>query len=268
MTLSAKLARYSLWLSLALVAWFAIAAFGPKFGLFSWKIGFGVMTAGWGIRLIAVAALVAVIALIATLLKPPRTGWVRALIALLIPAAFFGALASVQATAESVPPIHDVTTDLADPPMFSPATMATREAADANPIIDFQTKLGTSKMYATGRFAAVADKTKAQLITAAFPELHPVTMAVDPRDALAVAAAAMNKEGLHDVAIDEATSTVSGYAEILLYGFRDDVIARVRPDKAGGSVVDFRSTSRVGISDLGVNAKRVEALIKDVEAGK
>ena len=44
-------------------------------------------------------------------------------------------------------------------------------------------------------------------------------------------------------------------------GFEDDVIVRVRPDE-GGTRVDVRSISRVGRSDLGKNAARIEAYFK------
>ena len=42
----------------------------------------------------------------------------------------------------------------------------------------------------------------------------------------------------------------------LLFGFKDDVVIRVT-SQADGSRVDVRSLSRVGGSDFGVNAKRV-----------
>ena len=43
---------------------------------------------------------------------------------------------------------------------------------------------------------------------------------------------------------------------------------RVRPDpaRAGGSIVDLRSISRVGGSDVGVNAKRIRAFLADLQA--
>jgi len=44
-------------------------------------------------------------------------------------------------------------------------------------------------------------------------------------------------------------------AETRWFGFRDDVVARI-----GANQIDFRSVSRVGQSDLGANAKRIEAL--------
>ena len=45
-------------------------------------------------------------------------------------------------------------------------------------------------------------------------------------------------------------------------GFRDDIVIRIRPD-GSGSKVDIRSKSRVGRSDLGVNARRIRELIDE-----
>ncbi len=48
-------------------------------------------------------------------------------------------------------------------------------------------------------------------------------------------------------------------AETFWFGFKDDVVIRVRPVADGGSSrIDVRSISRVGLSDLGANAKRIE----------
>ena len=57
----------------------------------------------------------------------------------------------------------------------------------------------------------------------------------------------------------EATDTT------LLFGFKDDVVIRVRP-QAQGSIIDVRSLSRVGGSDFGTNAKRIRAFLRKVAA--
>jgi hypothetical protein len=45
--------------------------------------------------------------------------------------------------------------------------------------------------------------------------------------------------------------------------FKDDVVLRIVPTQDGaGSRVDMRSTSRIGVSDLGVNAKRIRAFLQ------
>ncbi|CAN0605452.1 unnamed protein product, partial [Ectocarpus sp. 12 AP-2014] len=54
-----------------------------------------------------------------------------------------------------------------------------------------------------------------------------------------------------------------------IMNFRDDVVIRVRTNE-NGSLVDLRSVSRVGISDLGANAARIERFataFKDAAAG-
>ena len=40
---------------------------------------------------------------------------------------------------------------------------------------------------------------------------------------------------------------------------------RVRPAPGGGSLVDMRSISRVGGSDVGMNAKRIRAFLADLQ---
>jgi len=44
--------------------------------------------------------------------------------------------------------------------------------------------------------------------------------------------------------------------------FKDDVVIRISPAANGGSVLDVRSVSRVGLSDLGTNANRIRTFLK------
>jgi uncharacterized protein (DUF1499 family) len=56
----------------------------------------------------------------------------------------------------------------------------------------------------------------------------------------------------------EATATTR------LFGFKDDIVVRIRPAPQG-SRLDIRSVSRVGRSDLGVNAQRIRAYLAKLE---
>lgn len=48
----------------------------------------------------------------------------------------------------------------------------------------------------------------------------------------------------------------------LLWGFTDDVVIRLRNNSSDDQVnIDLRSVSRVGMSDLGANAKRIEEFL-------
>ncbi len=57
----------------------------------------------------------------------------------------------------------------------------------------------------------------------------------------------------------EATDTTA------LFGFKDDIVVRVRP-AGNGSRVDVRSVSRIGSSDVGTNARRIEAYLDRLRA--
>jgi uncharacterized protein (DUF1499 family) len=47
-----------------------------------------------------------------------------------------------------------------------------------------------------------------------------------------------------------------------LFGFRDDLVVRISAEEGKGTRVDVRSKSRVGMSDLGQNAKRIARFIE------
>jgi uncharacterized protein (DUF1499 family) len=49
------------------------------------------------------------------------------------------------------------------------------------------------------------------------------------------------------------------------FGFTDDIVVRIRAAD-GGSRIDLRSTSRVGVGDAGTNAARVRAYLAELRA--
>jgi uncharacterized protein (DUF1499 family) len=59
----------------------------------------------------------------------------------------------------------------------------------------------------------------------------------------------------------EATDTT------LWFGFKDDIVVRVTPDREG-SRIDVRSVSRVGKSDVGTNARRIQAYLRRIIQGR
>ncbi len=250
-----RLPRWALTLAMLLLIWFAVALFGANVGLIDRMYAFGTMTAGIGATAALVVAGIAAIALIAALVVKPRTGWLAALVALLIPVAVLAGFNQLRSTAESVPFIYDVTTNTSDAPQYSTRMQRIREQDGANPLIDFGRPLGEYDKWAQN--ADVADVTSAQLIAGGYPELQTLIVAADPAATLRAVEAAMRDEGFDNVVADPKAGIVEGTAIVFWYGFRDDVVARVRPAADGGASVDFRSTSRIGTSDLGVNAGRI-----------
>ena len=71
--------------------------------------------------------------------------------------------------------------------------------------------------------------------------------------------AAVKAAGLAVVTDLPAQGRLEATAASGWYGFKDDLMVRVRPDNAG-SRIDLRSVSRMGVSDLGVNCARISRL--------
>ena len=260
-------------LSLALTAfvplYFIVAALGTKVGLWGWMTGLVGMTFTAGPFVLGIAFVVALIVVIIGLInwsgrkaakedgvKRPRSKVVMGvgILGMVVPAAFalFGLTAASSADDN---PIHDIATDTATPPQFSAEVMAEREAAGANPVNNYQTPLAEIEMYA-GSPPELAILTHAQIINDEYPELSPLPLGgASQADAVAAVAAAMGSMGFTDIRQDAAEGRVEGVAETFWFGFKDDVVARI-----GESEIDFRSVSRVGRSDLGANAERIEEL--------
>jgi uncharacterized protein (DUF1499 family) len=143
-----------------------------------------------------------------------------------------------------LPYIHDITTDTEKPPAFV-ALAASRKAAPNG---------------ADYKGAEIAKQQKA-----AYPDVVPFDSKLPPAELFAKAesvARALNWEVVNATPAEgrlEATQTS------LIYAFKDDVVLRIGP-REGGSRLDIRSMSRVGRSDVGVNAARIRAYFDKLRA--
>ena len=228
-----------------------VGAVGTKLGWWSWRTGFvavmvkGPMGLGWAPALAALAIVAALVGLIISLWAGL---WRRALTALVVGILTMGAFIYIGGQAKKAPPIHDVATDWSQPMMFSEAVMKDR-GPDANPV-------APNPVAAAGPFAG---QKIADVNARTCPGAKPVMLAKAPADAYATAKAALVADGLKVVTDDAATGRLEAVATSFWYGFKDDVLVRVTP-QTSGSRIDIRSVSRVGISDLGQNCKRITRL--------
>lgn len=176
--------------------------------------------------------------------KDGLSGKGRLIAALGISMAFSGFLASRPLTSGDAPPIHDITTDLADPPGF--ATLALRE--------DNLAGVGTIENWRKIHAAAYGD-----LVAITIPKPVPVVTANAVRLA--------KEAGWHIAASDIDRGHVEATASVSYIRFQDDVAIRVAPTQDGkGSRIDVRSVSRVGVGDLGVNARRIRDFLDALAA--
>lgn len=72
--------------------------------------------------------------------------------------------------------------------------------------------------------------------------------------------AVMRELGIEIVAVNTALGTVEGTATTFWFGFKDDVVVRIR-ESEGMRRVDIHSVSRVGTTDAGANARRIERIL-------
>jgi uncharacterized protein (DUF1499 family) len=91
-----------------------------------------------------------------------------------------------------------------------------------------------------------------------------VFLPVRPPEAYQRALAIVRAREWEIVAADEAERRIEATDTTFWFGFKDDLAIRVSALPDGGSRVDVRSVSRVGLSDVGTNARRIRAFSSDL----
>jgi hypothetical protein len=231
--------------------WGLISALGTGWGF--WEYTSGLKGVTWAFFLALGAILLGALfgwrARKAITPPPRKLRWVGMLAALV----YAGWVGTFLIAALTVPAIHDISTDLADPPAFRTLTLRA-DNLDAVPGMDDAEMKGMTPQQ---RWVLIHQKEYGDIRSVRINEPVPSVIAKAERLALARGwdvAIALPEEGRL-----EATETSA------LFRFKDDVVLRVRPTDTGeGSIVDMRSVSRVGVSDLGVNAKRVRSFLADL----
>lgn len=222
----------------------------------------GSATGMWGFRpalqslryLFFAAAAGALLGLIGLVMARRRGKLMLAnLLAVVVALGFVLYLGNLVRIARSVPAIHDVTTNLDDMPQFTRLTVR----ADNLENIPDEGKPELKALPPEERWKAVH--------RAHYGDLRTVRLATPPAETVRRAAALARERGWDAALVDDTAGTVEATETSTFFRFKDDVVVRVRPAPGGGSLVDMRSISRVGGSDVGMNAKRVRAFLADLQ---
>ena len=233
---------------------FALAAIGHKLGIFDLSFSFGMLNRKIGPLMLAICGVLGLLSFVGAFIVSPRKGLVPGVLGIVIATAAFVKLkATEKAVYVDLPFIHDVTTDTQNPPEFGKVVVKERAAVPGVNTTDYIGK----KAPVFENKERVGEKLVSALQTKAFPEIRPLVLN-DPKDvvfgeALATAKSMgwkIKEENLAEGRIDATDTT-------FWYGFDDDVTIRLRDGNGGGTIVDVRSLSRIGGSDLGKNADRV-----------
>ncbi|RUO23023.1 DUF1499 domain-containing protein [Aliidiomarina minuta] len=192
---------------------------------------------------LGIAAMVLVI--IAFFVARPGTTGRRATLAISFIAAFiaFYLPYSQLQTARSVPPIHDISTDTSNPPEF--VEIAPLRADAPNPV-------------------EYAGEETAEQQREHYPEVQTLRFNQPPQQVFEAALEVVNRSGWELVDANANEGRIEATATTFWFGFKDDVVIRVVAD-GEQSLLDIRSKSRIGRSDVGANAARIRAFSKQLE---
>jgi len=237
MTTTSRAVRWPGYLAIALLVLIPISVLTVRSG--NWQQGLMLYA-------IACAASAVLLAWFVLALLLPRFRDQRAAIvsfgAVTLPGALLLALAL---SGPDVPPIHDITTDVTDPPRFSDVVVTAR-GDSANPL--------------------ETDSEVIQQQLEAYPDLQTLVSERSLRDAFERSEAIARDLGWDILNSDLNAGRIEAVDTTPIMGFKDDVVIRVSSN-ADGTLVDLRSVSRVGVSDLGANAERIRAFSKIFRQG-
>lgn len=229
----------------------AIAFAGPAARLDLWQYGDGLKLIRQLALPVMIAAAASAAAFIVALFAARSISLVPLAAAVIAGLAAFVPIKMKQ-DFEANPFIHDITTDFDDPPAIIAAANEERK----NP-----------PHYVGDEPEPRSDRTTAAAQRAAFPDIQPIRVDMDVETAAATAKSIVTDMGMKLLSsgpTDDGWVIEAAYTSTW-FGFVDDFIVRVRPD-GEGAIIDLRSKSRVGGSDLGANAKRIRTFTKKFAA--
>jgi uncharacterized protein (DUF1499 family) len=145
-----------------------------------------------------------------------------------------------KATAARLPRIHDISTDTVNPPGFVALLPLRKNAAN-------------SPEYGGAEVAAKQYE--------AYPDIHPIVLSLSSVQAFDKSLDVARKLNWEIVAAVPKEGRIEAIDTTFWFGFKDDIVIRITSVEERRSVVDIRSVSRVGVSDVGTNAARIRSFL-------
>ncbi len=234
--LSRRLATFSL----------AVAAIG----ILGVARGVGLIAVLGGALVIACGAALCAILAFAIIWRSGRKGAGQALAGLVLATLLLAYPAYLAQQTLRLPHLADLSTDIADPPNFSLSRGALAARGDTTP-----------------PSVAIARR-KAQI--RAYPQIQPILLDLDAREAFDAALAALVANGWKIVEQRPpggraGLGHIDAIATSFILGFPSDITFRLRP-LAGQTRIDIRSVSRFGPYDFGANPRNFASFEAALEA--
>lgn len=236
-----RLARWSLRIAVASIVVAGVGLTLARYDVIAKMTGFLALLGG------GLVAFIALVLGLVSLFAGRRAAWparTKAWTAMAISLVYVGFLASRPLVAGDGPALHDLTTDLAAPPQFEVLPLRADNLVGVDTVENWQ-----------------------RIHREAYPDLAPVVIAKPVAVVTANAVKLAEQSGWDVAKADPARGHVEATASVSYIRFKDDVVLRIvlTPD-GKGSRVDMRSVSRVGVGDLGVNARRIREFLAALAA--
>lgn len=236
----AWLAFYDALLGVALAAAGIVAA---HFGLTPPFEGFKIFLVGFFFAALAVA--LGLLGMALTRGPERRAGQIRARVGVLLGLIVTAPILAIVLCHRAVP-INDIATDTQNPPQFVAA-------------LKLPANVGRDMAY-NSKFAPIQQHH--------YPAMAPLVLDGSPDNVYQhVEILAGEIPGWWITRNDPKAWELEGVATSTVFRFKDDFIIQVRPDGAGKSIVEMRSKSRDGVSDLGTNYDRIMSFFRILKSG-
>lgn len=213
-----------------------------KFGVATFQVSTILVFIGFGLSVIF--AVLTICTLFVSVLRKQPYGLFLMFVSFVVCFCLAGYAAILYNKASTNPVTYNVSTDLVDPPMFSQAILDVRGEA-SNPV--------------------ELDDRKKELHKGAYDDIQSLVLSSSKESVYATALELVRERGWDIVTQNEEEGTIEATATTFWFGYKDDVVVRVRADAEGNSsTVDLHSVSRIGQTDLGKNAERIRDFLKDL----
>lgn len=220
-----------------------LSGVGSQLGWWHFGVGFAVLQ--WSVYIAIAAVATSLLGIILARPGTDKEGLYRSIVALVIAAPVIVIPLLWKQTAGEVPAIHDITTDTENPPQFQA-------------VVPLRSNAPNSLVYA-GEPVARQQKQ-------AYPDIKPfVAEKVAPSQLFNAALKTARDLGWEIVAAEKEDYRIEATDTTFWFGFKDDVVIVITAEN-GGSVLNIRSISRVGRSDVGTNAERIRSFLNKLKA--
>lgn len=179
--------------------------------------------------------------------NPAKEGANLAFLAVVLCVAVTGTLGYWYNEAQQYPPIHDISTDIENPPEF-------------RDIVHLRADASNDTTY--------GDQEKAEIQREHYPDIQTLYLDVDYDEAFDRALQAAEQRPWEQiVTADKEKGIIEAVDKLPWFGFIDDVVIHVDTSNTSGrSKIDVRSVSRIGRGDLGVNAQRIRDYTNEIKS--